>query len=375
MTSGRSPRFSPPFIKALGALIGVALAFVLFPGIHAPPAPPDDGRGAALFRAQFTPEQGLGPLFNEQACSSCHLEPEVGGVGKGGLATVLRVGRLTDAGFDPMLGRGGPFARTHSVSELGVSCDRSAGIPAGANVTSVRNAPSLFGTGLVEAIPEAAIRAGAAQRRDGVSGRPNLVRGPDGRERVGRFGWKAETPTLEGFVAEALRNELGVTSLLAPAGSLPAGRARCPGESASPEASEDVVRALSAFVASLPAPEPRGHQPAGEAVFVQTGCNACHVATLSRATRDVPLYSDLLLHDMGRALDDRVVQGTARGAEWRTAPLWGLSSRPRYLHDGRADSIDAAIVAHGGEASVSARRFAKLPEAERRALLDFLRSR
>ena len=69
------------------------------------------------------------------------------------------------------------------------------------------------------------------------------------------------------------------------------------------------------------------------------------------ATRDVPLYSDLLLHDMGRALDDRVVQGSARGAEWRTAPLWGLSSRPRYLHDGRADSIEAAIVAHGGEAA------------------------
>ena len=89
----------------------------------------------------------------------------------------------------------------------------------------------------------------------------------------------------------------------------------------------------------------------------------------------MPLYSDLLLHDMGRALDDRVVQGTARGAEWRTAPLWGLSSRPRYLHDGRADSIEAAIVAHGGEAATSARRFARLPAADRRALLDFLRTR
>ena len=375
MRSDRPPRFSPRFTKALGAVIGAALAFVLFLGPGAPAPPSDSERGAALFRASFTPERGLGPLFNEQACSSCHLEPEVGGVGSDGLATALRVGRLTDAGFDPMLGRGGPFARTHSVSELGVPCDRSAGIPAGANVTSVRNAPALFGTGLIEAIPEEAIRAGAQQRRDGVSGRPNLVPGPDGRERVGRFGWKAETPTLEGFVAEALRNELGVTSLLAPAGSVPTGRARCVGESASPEASEDVVRALSAFVASLPASEPRARKPKGEAVFVRTGCNACHVATLGRATRDVPLYSDLLLHDMGRALDDRVVQGSARGAEWRTAPLWGLSSRPRYLHDGRADSIEAAIVAHGGEAARSARRFARLPEADRRALLDFLRTR
>jgi hypothetical protein len=89
-----------------------------------------------------------------------------------------------------MIARGGPFARTHSVSELGVPCDRAAGIPAGANVTSVRNAPSLFGTGRIQAISEAAIRAGAEQPRDGVSGRPNLVRGPDGRGRVGRFGWK-----------------------------------------------------------------------------------------------------------------------------------------------------------------------------------------
>ncbi len=370
--SGRSRTFSPAFYKTLGAVVAIALAALVIPGLWKAPPPSD---GAALFRRDFTPGQGLGPLFNEQACSGCHLQPEVGGVGRGGLATVLRVGRLTEAGFDPMIGRGGPFARTHSVSELGVACDRAPGIPAGANVTSVRNAPSLFGTGLIEAIGEEAIRAGAEQRRDGVSGRPNLVRGPHGRERVGRFGWKAETPTLEGFVAEALRNELGVTSLLAPAGSLPAGQARCPGESASPEASEDVVRALSAFVGSLPASAPRGGAAEGEAVFVQTGCNACHVATLSRGTRAVPLYSDLLLHDMGRALDDRVVQGSARGAEWRTAPLWGLSSRPRYLHDGRADSIEAAIVVHGGEAAVSARRFARLPAAERRALLDFLRTR
>src|SRR5436190_21142390 len=154
MTSGRTPTFSPAFHKALGVLAGGALIFLLFPGAFAPPPPSDDERGAALYRTNFTPERGLGPLFIEQACSSCHLEPEVGGVGPGGLATALRVGRLTGAGFDPLIGRGGPFAQAHSVSELGVACDRSAGIPAAANVTSVRNAPSLYGTGLIEAIPE-----------------------------------------------------------------------------------------------------------------------------------------------------------------------------------------------------------------------------
>ena len=364
--SDRSPRFSRAVYGALGALVVAALVFVLISAFR---TSSHVERGAALFRMKFTPEQGLGPLFNGQACSSCHREPEVGGVGRGGLATALRAGRLTDAGFDPLIGRGGPLARAHSVSELGVACDLEPGIPAGANVTSVRNAPSLFGTSAVDAIAESAIRAGVAERRDGVSGRPNLVRGPDGRERVGRFGWKADTPTLEQFVAEALRGELGVTSLLAPEDL--AGRARCPGASAEPEAGADVVQALTAFVASLPAPAPRGlREPEGKAVFEATGCGACHVAVLGRA----PLYSDLLLHDMGRALDDGFVQGVARGPEWRTAPLWGLSDRTRYLHDGRAATLEAAIVAHGGEAAGAVRRYAALPDAERRALLAFLRA-
>ena len=131
------------------------------------------------------------------------------------------------------------------------------------------------------------------------------------------------------------------------------------------------MQALTAFVAALPAPAPRGlREPEGKAVFEATGCGACHVPALGR----VPLYSDLLLHDMGRALDDGFVQGVARGAEWRTAPLWGLSDRPRYLHDGRATALEAAIVAHGGEAGRAVRRYAALPDAKRRALLAFLRA-
>ena len=145
--------------------------------------------GAKLFRTEFTPEQGLGPLFNERACSGCHAEPSIGGGGPDGLATVLRVGRLTDAGFDPMFGNRRIEAHAHSISELGVECDRAAGIPAGANVTSVRNTPPLFGAGLIDAIPDEVIRAGAVDKGNGVSGRPNLVPGPDGREDVGRSGW------------------------------------------------------------------------------------------------------------------------------------------------------------------------------------------
>ena len=334
-------------------------------------------RGAELFRREFTPRQGLGPLFNERACSDCHATPAIGGMGPNGLATVLRVGRLTNAGFDPTFERDGHTIRLeahdHSIAELGVDCDRPAGIPAGANVTSVRNTPPLFGSGLIDSIPDEVIRAGAVPKGHGVSGRPNLVPGPDGGEDVGRFGWKGDTPTLELFVAEAFRAELGLTSALAPAGELP-GRERCVGESAEPELARDEIRDVVAFIEALPAPRTGPSRAAGEAVFEATGCASCHVPALDAGPREVPLYSDLLLHDMGPQLDDAIVQGSARGTEWRTTPLWGLSDRRRFLHDGRTDKLEVAILAHGGEAEVAQRRFRGLSKDQVRLLLAFLRS-
>ena len=108
-------------------------------------------------------------------------------------------------------------------------------------------------------------------------------------------------------------------------------------------------------------------------VFASIGCADCHTPSL-RATddSDVPLYSDLLLHDMGPALDDRVTQGGARGKDWRTTPLWGLGTRPRLLHDGRAATIKDAILAHDGEAADVTTRFRRLTEPEQSALLVFV---
>lgn len=357
------------YALAIAAVCALALWVWVATSRDEPASPQGAARGAELFTMEFTPEQGLGPLFNEQACATCHADPEVGGVGPDGLATVLRVGRLTEAGFDPMLGRDGRLeAHDHSISELGVACDRAPGIPVGANVTSVRNTPPLFGMGLIDAIPDEVIRAGAVAKGDGVRGRPNIVRGPDRSEEVGRFGWKADTATLELFVGEAFRSELGVISSLAPADTLPAGSDPCPGESSTPEIDLDDVRAVAAFVAGLPAPRPGSHS-AGAAVFDQIGCVACHVPTLD----DVPLYSDLLIHDMGPNLDDAVVQGSAGGRDWRTTPLWGLSDRTRFLHDGRTDSLEVAIRAHGGEAATAQQRFASLSDEQLSALLEFLR--
>jgi CxxC motif-containing protein (DUF1111 family) len=332
-------------------------------------------RGAELFRMKFTPAQGLGPLFNARSCSGCHGFPTAGGVGRNGLATELRVGRLTRGEFEAMIGPSGPFARAHSVSELGFACDLAPGIPAGDNVSSVRNAPPLFGDGLINAIPDRVILARAAlEKHQGMVGKPNLIRGPNGQRQIGRFGWKADVPTLSDFVGLALRNELGVTNPVAPKDFISPRSKPCPGESARPNVSEAAVAALTAFTASLPAPQPRGSQSAGAEIFTQTGCAVCHVPTLRASGLQVHLYSDLLLHNMGPGLDDHIVEASAGGSDWRTAPLWGLYNRTRYLHDGRATTLRAAILAHGGQAAEARQQFLALAPQEQRLLLAFLQT-
>ncbi len=332
-------------------------------------------RGAELFRAEFTPAQGLGPLYDKTSCLACHSFPAIGGTGPEGLGLVHRVGRFEGGKFDPMLGRGGPVARQHAVSELGVSCPLTPGLPPGANLVSIRNAPILFGAGLLEAIPDEAIRAQAAAEASvpgGVAGRPNVLRDAAGRERVGRFGWKGHGFALELFVAEAMRNEIGLTNPLAPKDLMDV-----PAECGSPTGPEDdgtILRALTAFIAALPPPllDAKPADAVGSKLFATAGCAACHTPAFPGAGAALPLYSDLLLHDMGPALDDGVVQGQARGRDWRTTPLWGLGARVRFLHDGRATTLRAAITAHDGEAARSVAVFRSLPPEQQEALLGFL---
>jgi CxxC motif-containing protein (DUF1111 family) len=231
-------------------------------------------------------------------------------------------------------------------------------------MTSVRNAPPLFGDGRIDTIPDAIILAGAAAQevpgQPRLNGHANLTSG-----RVGRFGWKADTASLAQFVGDAFRNELGLTNPAAPVDIQPASAAGCGRLTGDPELAGSIVADVAAYLASLPAPTSSGGDPT---VFTQLGCGACHVPDLG----GVPLYSDLLLHDMGGALNDGVIQNDARGQDWRTTPLWGLAQRQRFLHDGRARTIEAAILAHGGQADPVVQRFRALPPAERSALLAFL---
>jgi mono/diheme cytochrome c family protein len=366
------------------------------------PVPPDDREGAILELPAFGADRaaaplaataqpdsapdapagvevalqmGLGPAFNGRSCADCHAAPIAGGMGTNGLATVLRVGKLDYTGYDPMLGRGGPVARMHVVSELGIACSVLPGVPAGANLISVRNAPPLFGLGLVDEVPDATILAGAVARARGIHGRANIVSGADGQQAVGRFGWKAQVPRLEQFVATALRDEHGITSPLAPRDLTADGvRPDCAAYRGAPKDAGALVDSLTAFVRSLEPLPPQGRQPRGNAIFVHTGCADCHTPTLAAGDKVLALYSDLLLHDMGPALNDGVVQGQAQGSDWRTTPLWGLSVRARFLHDGRAHSIESAILAHGGEAAQVVQGFRGLNRDERSALLAFLSS-
>jgi CxxC motif-containing protein (DUF1111 family) len=372
-------------------LLGLLAALVCLAG-YGPPAGRVAGQGdervalgERLFSANLTVGEGLGPLYNDTSCAGCHSVPTTGGMGPEGLGVAIRVGRNVDGRFDPLLADGGPVARSRSVSELGQACDLLPGIPHGATISSVRNAPPLYGLGLIDGIPDAAILAGAAVGREhGVNGRPQLVEPADGGHRVGRYGWKADTASLEQFVADALRNEHGVTSPLAPQDALPHEPFACAGAGEGLEDDGTRVRALTAYVATLtlPAGIAPGGAPPGDAslvaqgatLFRGAGCIACHTPSLPGPGGDLPLYSDLLLHDMGPALDDGVVQGAAGGRDWRTTPLWGLRLRPRFLHDGRARTVRAAIQAHGGEAAAAAARFRDMTDAERDALLAFLNS-
>jgi CxxC motif-containing protein (DUF1111 family) len=112
----------------------------------------------------------------------------------------------------------------------------------------------------------------------------------------------------------------------------------------------------------------------GGRLFASIGCAKCHVPALEGINGEVRLYSDLLLHDMGPALDDKIVQNNAIGAEWRTTPLAGIRLRKRYLHDGRATTLRDAILAHGGTAQIVRDRFFDLGKTDRRAILDFVRN-
>ena len=248
-------------------------------------------------------------------------------------------------------------------------------------VVSSRNAPALFGSGRIDAIPERRDQGrGAAASPPEVAGRVSRLK--DGR--VGRFGWKAQVPGLEEFVLTACANEMGLEVTGHHQAPDPLGYGD-DDDRPEPDMSDDECRALVTYVGALAAPvEWAGGEwlARGRTVFGRAGCADCHRPSLGGVNG---IYSDLLVHDMGPGLNDAAVYygreseeenspGVPKSPEWRTPPLWGVADSAPYLHDGRARTLAAAIQLHGGQAKASAARFAALAPAERSQLLDFLGS-
>ncbi len=351
--------------------------------------------GQDQFRKLFTINEGLGPIFNNASCASCHS-----GDGRGRPENILvRFSRGTDL----VPGEGGPQIQDRAIP--GAVVER---LPAGVDV-SLRMPPAVFGVGLIEALTDSVILSNSDPGDadgDGISGRPNMVTPPGyvpvtepgggPGPRVGRFGRKAQVSSLFQQTVVAYHQDMGVTSdalsseninPLTPA-SLPD-----PDRANDPEVGGGQVNDVMQYMRMLAPPTPgeaTAERQRGQTLFASVGCASCHIPSLRAGTheieaisnRDVLLYSDLLLHDLGDALADNRPDEGADGREWRTAPLWGMRIAREFLngqlfllHDGRAHSVEEAIGLHDGEAAAVRAAFLALPPSDRAALLDFVESR
>lgn len=360
----------------------------------------DEGRAVALKR--FGLSQGLGPTFNVTFCAACHERPVDGGSAGLYRNFFLAGTELPDGTFVPTQSNGmsGGVIRMYSYDPASPARPP---VQEGINVIAQRNPIPFFGVGLLAELSGDEILSRADPDDadgDGISGRPNYDRGF-----VGRFGRKSQTVSIEGFIRGPLFNHLGITTdplddeqrarlpvdssadaldaqaLLLLHGFAQAAAPDGPTVDADgvpdPEMTTDELFALVSYSMLLAAPEieqPNELGVRGAAVFDEIGCGSCHTPRLEGPRGPLPVYSDLLLHDMGDELADGIRQGEALGSEFRTQPLWGLAAVGPYLHDGRAATIRDAILAHGGEGQAAADRAAALSTDDWAALEEFLLS-
>ncbi|MCE3253948.1 MAG: hypothetical protein K0Q67_2968 [Cellvibrio sp.] len=273
---------------------------------------------------------------------------------------------------------------------------------------SARVAPQLVGIGLLEAIPEATILAKEDindTNGDGISGRANRVVDPSGQTRLGRFGYKAGTTSVKHQVAAAFNSDMGVMTSMMPTPDCGSSQTDC-GASGS-ELSDTHLNNLVKYISTLGVRPQRNLNDAavqrGETQFASLGCAGCHTPSVVTSqyhplgelrSQTIKPYTDMLLHDMGADMADNLGEGVATGAEWRTAPLWGLGLSAcvtggvtnagqgaqvctpvhSYLHDGRARTIEEAILWHGGEGQAAKNAYQALSSTQKQDVLRFLES-
>lgn len=376
---------------------------------------------------------GLGPLFNAKSCSSCHLrdgrgrppeahenmlsmlvrisipgqdeygapvpDPNYGlqiqNQAVGGVPVEARP-EITWETIEGAYGDGTPYTLRRPILELS---DQAYGNLHSEHMTSIRVAQSVFGLGLIEAVPESTIESLADpddKDGDGISGRTNRVWSASlERQTMGRFGWKANTASLRDQTAEAFLGDIGITSTLHLAENhteiqTEAAQALNGGQ---PELDDHKLNRITLYLQSLAVPARRNAEDIrvqrGEQAFLNARCDTCHQPRLQTgASHAIPAlhnqeihpYSNFLLHDLGPGLADDRPDFQASGSEWRTPPLWGLglqkvvNGHELFLHDGRARGVAEAILWHGGEAEEAKESFRSMTADEREDLIAFIHS-
>ena len=393
--------------------------------------------GRHLFRRSWTTApssvsslDGLGPVFNRVSCSGCHVKDGRGRPPKEDgkfRSMVIKLSLLSNNKIypDPNYGYqlndksilGVPFEGKAKIeySKIDIKLDdgtiKTLSKP---NITinslsfgklddstqfSGRVAPVVFGLGLIEAISDKDILKHADPSdhdNDGISGRVhNIIDIPSKKKMIGKFGWKATRATLLHHITGAASQDMGLTSNIFPETNCMKIQKACQEQinGGNPEISDAQIERLLVYMQTLAPPRQRNKAEKniieGKKLFTKIGCENCHVSTYKTGAhnkhpelsdRIIKPYSDFLLHDMGEGLDDGVNEENAKSYEWKTPPLWGIglvkivNKHTRFLHDGRARSIEEAILWHGGEGEKSKNRYVSLTKENRKKLLDFINS-
>ena len=394
--------------------------------------------GRHLFRRSWTPApssvkslDGLGPVFNRVSCSGCHVKDGRGSPPPEGTdkfrSMVIKLGIIDNNALkpDPKYG-----FQLNDKSILGVPYEGKAKIHYDSKTIAFKDgsiiklakpkysffslsfgklnkntkfsgrvAPAVFGLGLIEAIKEQDLLQNADpedKNQDGISGRAHkIIDIVTNTEKIGKFGWKATRASLLHHISGAAFQDMGLTSSFFTKQNCMEIQIKCKEQinGGTPEISKKQMERLLIYMQTLAPPKQRGLKNdaiiKGNNLFLKIGCSNCHTPVYKTgehkghpelSNKIIKPYSDFLLHDMGPELDDGLIEGAALSSEWKTPPLWGIglikvvNRHTRFLHDGRARSIEEAILWHGGEAKASRNNYLKLKQNERNYILKFLNS-
>ncbi|MCB0687846.1 MAG: thiol oxidoreductase [Saprospiraceae bacterium] len=390
-----------------------------------------DANFAAHFVTSPAPVQdGLGPQFNQTSCESCHIRngrsnrPQYAGDVNTGLLLRISLPGVGEVGQPLAVPEFGTQLQTKAIfgqeaeGTLDISwVEKMITFLDGESITlnkpefqiknpyiplpddlqiSPRNAPAVYGLGLIEAIPERDILQNEDPYDadgDGISGKANRVWDLQTQTHaLGRFGWKASTPTTIQQTADAFNHDMGITNFLFP-------RENCSDQANCNQLTdrefdidEEFLTTTSFYFETLAVPAARNQDAPevikGKQIFEEARCSSCHLPKHVTGHHDLEElayqtiypYTDLLLHDMGPDLADNRPDFLADGSEWRTPPLWGIgltqivNPNATFLHDGRANNLEEAILWHGGEAKSSVEHYLKLSKSDRQSLISFLSS-